>query len=69
MQSIGVIGLGNMGSALAKNLLRAGFPVVAYDIRESAIDALVAEGAQKADSPAQTRGGQLRGHQHGVWSQ
>ena len=54
MQSIGVIGLGNMGSALAKNLLRAGFSVVAYDIRESAIDALVSEGAQKADSPAQT---------------
>jgi 3-hydroxyisobutyrate dehydrogenase-like beta-hydroxyacid dehydrogenase len=54
MQSIGVIGLGNMGSALAKNLLRAGFSVVAYDIRESAIDALVAEGAQKTDSPAQT---------------
>ena len=47
MQSIGVIGLGNMGSALARNLLRAGFSVVAYDIRESAIDALVAEGAQK----------------------
>ena len=54
MQSIGVIGLGNMGSALAKNLLRAGFSVVAYDIRESAINALVSEGAQKADSPAQT---------------
>ena len=54
MQSIGVIGLGNMGSALAKNLLHAGFSVVAYDIRESAIDALVSEGAQKADSPAQT---------------
>ena len=54
MQSIGVIGLGNMGSALARNLLRAGFSVVAYDTRESAIDALVSEGAQKADSPAQT---------------
>ena len=31
-QSIGVIGLGVMGSAMAANLLKAGFTVEGYDI-------------------------------------
>jgi len=34
-EQIGLIGLGNMGMGMAKNLLKAGFPLVAYDIREA----------------------------------
>ena len=32
MKTIGVIGLGNMGSGLAKNLLANGFTVVGHDL-------------------------------------
>ncbi|MSP97892.1 MAG: NAD(P)-dependent oxidoreductase, partial [Betaproteobacteria bacterium] len=30
-QSVGMLGLGIMGSAMAANLLRAGFTVIGYD--------------------------------------
>ena len=33
---LGVIGLGIMGSAMSYNLLRAGFPVIGYDVSEKA---------------------------------
>jgi len=48
---IGFVGLGLMGSAMVRNLLSAGFPVIGYDIDESKRDALVGDGFQKADSP------------------
>lgn len=51
--AVGVIGVGTMGRGMARNLLRAGFPVVAYDVRAEAVGALVAEGAQAAASPAE----------------
>ena len=41
MKKIGVIGLGNMGSAVAKNILRANFPLSVYDIRKEASDKLL----------------------------
>lgn len=50
---IGFIGLGNMGSAAARNLQRAGFTLVVHDLRREAADTLVAHGAQWADSPAE----------------
>ena len=31
MLRVGLIGLGNMGRGLAKNILEAGFPLAAYD--------------------------------------
>ena len=48
---VGVIGLGIMGAPMARNLLRAGFPLVVWNRTAARADALVAEGAQRADSP------------------
>ncbi len=50
---IGFIGLGNMGSAAARNVQRAGFELFVHDIRREAGDALVADGATWCDTPAQ----------------
>jgi putative dehydrogenase len=36
-QTVGLIGLGIMGSAMSKNLLEAGFSVVGYDVAEPAL--------------------------------
>jgi len=36
-QSVGMIGLGIMGSAMSKNLLEAGFTVVGYDVADPAL--------------------------------
>jgi 3-hydroxyisobutyrate dehydrogenase-like beta-hydroxyacid dehydrogenase len=33
MKNVGVVGLGNMGMGMAKNLLAAGFSVIGYDLR------------------------------------
>ena len=44
--NVGVIGLGIMGSAMAGNLIRAGFDVVGYDIQLEQRDALVADGGK-----------------------
>lgn len=54
MQTVGVIGLGNMGSAVARNLLRAGFSLTVHDIRPEAAKNLLAEGARWMSSPAET---------------
>jgi 2-hydroxy-3-oxopropionate reductase len=48
---VGVIGLGIMGAPMARNLLRAGFPVVVWNRTAARADALVAEGAERAASP------------------
>lgn len=50
---IGFIGLGNMGSPMVANLLKAGQSVVAYDINGKALDTAVAAGALAAQSPQQ----------------
>jgi 3-hydroxyisobutyrate dehydrogenase len=52
MQRVGVIGLGNMGSALANNLLSAGFPLCVYDIRPEAATSFIERGAEWCSSPA-----------------
>ena len=48
---VGFIGLGNMGGPMAGWILKAGFPLVVYDIREEAAASLLAQGAAWADSP------------------
>jgi 3-hydroxyisobutyrate dehydrogenase len=50
---VGFIGLGIMGMSMARNLLRAGFPVRAWNRTASKMDALAAEGATSAASPAE----------------
>ena len=49
---IGFIGLGIMGKAMARNLLKGGHSLVVYDIVPALADALVADGAERADSSA-----------------
>jgi len=49
---VGVIGLGIMGAPMARNLLRAGHAVTVHSRTRARVDALVADGATAADSPA-----------------
>ena len=49
---IGFIGLGLMGKPMAKNLLKAGFPLVVHSRSPAPVDELVAAGAERAASPA-----------------
>jgi 2-hydroxy-3-oxopropionate reductase len=53
MQTVGVIGLGLMGKPMASNLLKAGFAVTVFNRSRPAMDALAAEGATLAASPAE----------------
>jgi 2-hydroxy-3-oxopropionate reductase len=48
---VGVIGLGIMGAPMARNLLRAGFPLLVWNRTPQRADALVEAGAQRAASP------------------
>jgi len=50
---LGFIGLGIMGSGMAKNLLRAGFPLTVYNRTKSKAEALGNEGAAVVDTPAE----------------
>jgi 3-hydroxyisobutyrate dehydrogenase-like beta-hydroxyacid dehydrogenase len=49
----GLIGLGKMGSGIAKSLLRAGHHVTVYNRTQSRAEALRADGAVVAGSPAE----------------
>ena len=51
LEKVGFIGLGIMGMPMARNLLKAGFEVVAYNRTKSKAEQLAKEGAKKADSP------------------
>lgn len=48
---IGFIGLGIMGKPMSKNMLKAGYELVVFDINTAAVQAVAAEGAQTANSP------------------
>ena len=50
-KKVGIIGLGIMGMPMARNLIKAGFEVTAYNRTPSKIEQLVTEGAVKAASP------------------
>jgi 3-hydroxyisobutyrate dehydrogenase len=52
MAKIGFIGLGNMGSPMAQNLIKAGHAVTGFDVSEFATDRLAADGATAARSIA-----------------
>jgi len=53
MLKVGYIGLGLMGKSIARNILKAGFPLTIHNRSRSAVDELAAEGAQPASSPAE----------------
>ena len=50
MKNTAVVGLGNMGIGLAKNLLAAGFPARGYDISAERLDMLAQLGGHPASS-------------------
>ncbi|HNO32165.1 MAG TPA: NAD(P)-binding domain-containing protein, partial [Anaerolineales bacterium] len=56
MLRVGYIGLGLMGKSIARNILKAGFPVVVHNRSRAAVDELVAEGAIAANSPREVAG-------------
>ena len=53
MQTIGFIGLGNMGGPVAGHIQRAGYPMVVYDLRAEATAPFLARGATVAHSAAE----------------
>lgn len=53
MLKVGYIGLGIMGKSIAKNILKAGFPLVVHNRSRGAVDELVKLGAECATSPAE----------------
>jgi 2-hydroxy-3-oxopropionate reductase len=50
-QTVGFIGLGIMGRPMAKNLLKAGYPLVVHSRSHGPVEELVGAGAKEAASP------------------
>tara|TARA_B100000678_G_scaffold137006_1_gene114550 strand:- start:19763 stop:20653 length:891 start_codon:yes stop_codon:yes gene_type:complete len=57
MTKIAFIGLGNMGSGMCANLVKAGFDVTAFDLNRDAVKAI----AEKGATPATTLGDAVTG--------
>lgn len=57
MSDVAFIGLGTMGSAMARNLARAGFSVAAHDVAEAARQRMADSGCRLAGSPAEAARG------------
>ena len=55
-KKIGIVGLGVMGKPMAKNLVKAGFDLTVFDIKEEPVQELVGLGAKAAASPAEIGG-------------
>ncbi len=53
MLNVGYIGLGIMGKSIARNIMKAGFPIVVHNRSRASVQELVSEGAQEAFSPAE----------------
>jgi 3-hydroxyisobutyrate dehydrogenase len=54
---VAILGLGLMGSGMARRLLGAGFPLTAYNRSPEKAEAFVAEGARAAATPHDAAGG------------
>ena len=50
MARVGFIGVGNMGSLMARNLIKAGHSLKVYDLSEEAVNFVVQSGAKRAAS-------------------
>ena len=55
-QTIGMIGLGIMGRPMAKNLLKAGYPLIVHDVVQAPVQELVGMGAKALSSPKDVAG-------------
>ncbi len=53
MQTVGFIGLGNMGGPVAGHIQHAGFPLIVFDLREDATRPFRERGATVVDSAAE----------------
>ncbi len=53
MKRVGYIGLGLMGKPMAKNILKAGYPLVIHNRSQASVKELVAIGAIPVSSPAE----------------
>ncbi len=53
MKTVGFIGLGNMGAAMASNIRKAGYALVVHDVRADAARRLAEGGARVGSSPAE----------------
>jgi len=51
--TVGYIGLGLMGKPMARNILKAGYPLVVHNRSRESVNELVTEGAEEAFSPAE----------------
>src|SRR6476646_5067746 len=56
---VGFIGLGNMGSGVAANLLKAGHTLTVYNRTAARAEALVAQGATLAKTPSEAARGEV----------
>ena len=50
MKRVGIVGLGDMGSGMATNILKAGFPLTGFDLSEARMAALETAGGVRAAS-------------------
>lgn len=57
MEQVALIGLGTMGSGMASNLLKAGFPLAVHNRTTSKASPFAAMGARVASSPAEAAAG------------
>jgi 3-hydroxyisobutyrate dehydrogenase len=55
--SVALLGLGTMGSGMAANLLKAGFPLTVWNRTRSKAEPFAAQGARIADTPAEAASG------------
>ena len=51
MTKVGLIGVGNMGMGMSRNILKAGHELTVYDVRSEPLEVLGKEGAYTAASP------------------
>jgi 3-hydroxyisobutyrate dehydrogenase-like beta-hydroxyacid dehydrogenase len=57
VKRVGIIGVGDMGLEMAKNLLKNGYELTAYDVRDEPLEELAQMGARIAASPKEVGAG------------
>ena len=53
MKRVGIIGLGDMGIAMARNIIKSGFELTGFDLREERLKLLEEVGGKRASTPAE----------------